>query len=64
MEKLEKALFDAGWSKETIDCFFKSDPVTPPSVSFSSFEVKTDTADKIDFPKVSDSSSLVFKINN
>ncbi len=66
MDELEKVLYDAGWNKETIDCFLKHDPVTPSTISMTTFDVEysIDKADVAECPEKVDSSSFVFKVNN
>lgn len=65
MDKLEKALFDAGWNKETIECFLKSDPIDPLPISSTTFDFDTsiDKLVTVDGPQIADSTSLVFKLS-
>lgn len=65
MDKLEKALSDAGWDKETIECFLKSDPVIPSQITLTTFEVDSniEKTTVVEYPRIADSSSLVFKVS-
>ena len=64
MDKLEKALFDAGWNKEMIECFLKIDPIEPSPISLTKidFDTNIDILATVDGPQISDSSSLVFMV--
>lgn len=63
IDKLEEALFNAGWAKETIECFLKSDPIIPSPISLTTFEVdpSIDKVCSVEHPRMTDSSSLIFK---
>ena len=64
IDEIKKALLDAGWNKETIECFLKNDPITPLTKSFTTLEEgDIDKVAAVEYPRITNSSSLIFKVN-